>query len=323
MPGAAQLASRGDRPAGLAHLQLRGGPKPVPQQQVHPRLPGPLRSHNAGRTGTPGPGRAGRTGGSGGRCPHLAGPAPTAPHSRSPSARPRGSSSPVAGRTEMEQRHSRQDVPPAVGLPGQEGVVSPCGSSQPLLPLHLWGLWAAHCFLGRCPSQPPPCPEALRGQSGGGVLKAQTQAPQRARAPDTRVPTLMHTHPQPPQLLPQPVSTEPHPPGGSCSTSWFCVTMTTHLAAWITHTHPHSSGGHTSPGCARQRLAEAVPCPSSSRWLHTALRCGHITPISASMAAPLPSALVPAQPLLSDNYRTPTLSTEPQAQALISRPPAG
>lgn len=197
----------------------------------------------------------------------------------------------------MEQRHSRQDVPPAAGLPGQEGVVSPCGSSQPLLPLHLWGLWAAHCFLGRCPSQPPSCPEALRGQSGGGVLKAQTQAPQRAWAP-----TLMHTH------TPAPSAAPAASIYGATPTRWkllyFLVLRNNdHTPGSLDHTRSSPQlWGPYSARCARRRLAEAVPCPSSSRWLHTALRCGRITPISASMAAPLPSALVPAQPLLSDNY---------------------
>lgn len=100
--------------------------------------------------------------------------------------------------------------------------------------------------------------------------------------------------------------------------------MTTHGQRGTTHTHSHSSGPDVAQ-CARRGLAQMLLLVPPGSWgLPAPSACGRITPTSASghRASPPPSALAPAQPLLPDNYRTPTISTEPQVQALISRPPA-
>lgn len=84
---------------------------------------------------------------------------------------------------------------------------------------------------------------------------------------------------------------------------------------------PTALGAGHRPGVPAGGWQMLFPVPPAPGGSTRPLACGRIAPISASVVTwpPLRSR---AGPLLSDNYRTPTISTEPQGQALISRPPA-
>lgn len=168
-------ASRGDRPQALAHLRLRGGHEPVPQQQIHPRPQAPAEppTQAAWPPGAaaqePRAGRQADPAGASNAVPTWLAPRLRLLTAALPPPGPE-EAAPVSQEGLRRNKGTRgQDVPSGCrGSHRTEGVVSPCGSSQPLCSLHLWGQRAALCFLGRCPSRPPPCPEARRGQSGGG-----------------------------------------------------------------------------------------------------------------------------------------------------------